>query len=265
MPLGMNPPWLVRLARPPPAPGHRPRMKARPTHRNTTIAATLMEANQYSDSPQERTDSRFSRLNDTISPRVSIHGRHLGVPVVDQARAGHRLQRHHDDPEVPVHPAGQEAGEIPEGQAVVLVEAADRGIRRGHLSQHPHHQHHQRTGECEGDHRRRTCRLDHDAAADEESRTDHPAQGNHLHVAAGQGAPQAAVWQVVPASRACRRGGHFCPGSLMQGLSPLGCVPDNIGVVCCAAFQSGYGARRRAPHAATAQRLRAPANQWLRR
>ncbi|HEY2808987.1 MAG TPA: hypothetical protein VGI91_09350 [Steroidobacteraceae bacterium] len=49
-------------------------MQATPTHRNTTIAATLMEANQYSDSPHERTDSRFRRLKVTMSPRVSAHG-----------------------------------------------------------------------------------------------------------------------------------------------------------------------------------------------
>ena len=53
-------------------------MKATPTHRNTMIAATLIEANQYSDSPQERTDSRLSSVNTSISPSVNIHGGSCG-------------------------------------------------------------------------------------------------------------------------------------------------------------------------------------------
>ncbi len=49
-------------------------MQARPRHRNTTIAATLIEANQNSDSPQERTDRRLRSENASTSARVSSQG-----------------------------------------------------------------------------------------------------------------------------------------------------------------------------------------------
>jgi hypothetical protein len=51
MPFGAKPPWEVRLEKPPPPPGHSPRMNRAPRKRNTTIAATFMEANQNSNSP----------------------------------------------------------------------------------------------------------------------------------------------------------------------------------------------------------------------
>src|SRR5277367_3963586 len=74
MPLGMKPPWAVRCLSPPPPPGQAPRIKATPKHRNTTIAATLMDANQYSASPQERTDSRLRNVKASTSARVSVQG-----------------------------------------------------------------------------------------------------------------------------------------------------------------------------------------------
>src|SRR5580692_4215930 len=74
MPFGMKPPWAVRWLSPPPPPGQAPTMKASPRHRNTTMAATLMEANQYSASPQERTDSRLRSVKDSTSARVSVQG-----------------------------------------------------------------------------------------------------------------------------------------------------------------------------------------------
>src|SRR5262249_30234943 len=74
MPRGMNPPWAVRFAKPAPEAGHAPRMYATPTHRNTMMAATLMEANQYSTSPQDRTENRFNTENDSTRASVSIHG-----------------------------------------------------------------------------------------------------------------------------------------------------------------------------------------------
>src|ERR1700743_2512184 len=74
IPLGVKPPCAVRLAKPTAGPGHRPTMQAAQTHRKTTMAATLMEANQYSASPHERTDSRFRTVNTSTSPRVTVQG-----------------------------------------------------------------------------------------------------------------------------------------------------------------------------------------------
>src|SRR5690242_10721418 len=74
MPLGMNPPWLVQWAKPPSNRGHSPRMQTAPTSRNATIAATLMDANQYSTSPQERTDRRLRTVKTSTSASVNIHG-----------------------------------------------------------------------------------------------------------------------------------------------------------------------------------------------
>ncbi len=74
MPMGRKPPCEVRLAMPPDTPGHKPRVVTSPTPRNTTIAATLIEANQYSVSPQERTDNRLSSVKRVIKPSVKRQG-----------------------------------------------------------------------------------------------------------------------------------------------------------------------------------------------
>src|SRR5262249_59258856 len=66
--------WLVRFPRPLPGSNQNPRMYASPTHRNTTMAATLIEANQNSASPQERTDSRLRRVNASMRPSVNTQG-----------------------------------------------------------------------------------------------------------------------------------------------------------------------------------------------
>jgi hypothetical protein len=68
-------------------------------------------------------------------------GRHVGKPVVQEPRSGDCLERDDDDPEVPVHPAGQESREFAECQSVVFVETPNRGIRSGHLAEHAHHEH----------------------------------------------------------------------------------------------------------------------------
>ena len=50
-PLGKNPPCAVRLEKSRLRPGHRPSTKRPPSTRKTQIVATLMPANQYSNSP----------------------------------------------------------------------------------------------------------------------------------------------------------------------------------------------------------------------
>jgi hypothetical protein len=74
-------------------------------------------------------------------------GRHPGEPVDQQPRPGHRFERDHDDPEVPIHPAGEKPCELAERQPVVFIETADGGVGGRHLSQHSHHQHDQHAGE----------------------------------------------------------------------------------------------------------------------
>ena len=50
-PVGRNPPRLVRLEKSMAWPGQRPRTKQRPRARKMQIAATLIRANRYSNSP----------------------------------------------------------------------------------------------------------------------------------------------------------------------------------------------------------------------
>ncbi|MCY1240395.1 hypothetical protein D9M72_532420 [compost metagenome] len=114
---------------------------------------------------------------------------HVGQPVAHQVGTGHGFQRHHDDPEIPVHPAGQEAGQVAHcrsvapGFACILIETAAAGHGAGHLAQHAHHQHHQEPGDQEGKDRGRAGGLDDDAAADKEACADHATERDHGHVA----------------------------------------------------------------------------------
>jgi hypothetical protein len=74
----------------------------------------------------------------------------------------------------------------PERRAAVLDERPDRRVGDRHLAEHPHDEDDEGPGQQVGHHRRR-ARLVHDrAAADEEARADHPAQGDHGHVALAQ-------------------------------------------------------------------------------
>src|SRR5690349_19388615 len=58
-PKGRKPPWAVRLEKSADLPGHTPKTNAAPNTRNTMIAATLIPANQYSNSPNDETGNRF--------------------------------------------------------------------------------------------------------------------------------------------------------------------------------------------------------------
>src|SRR5579862_3800488 len=70
-PLGAKPPYWVRLAKVGPAPEVSPKAKAAARQMNATIAATLMEANQNSNSPYERADMRLTAVITAMSPRPS--------------------------------------------------------------------------------------------------------------------------------------------------------------------------------------------------
>src|SRR3954451_24567120 len=76
-PLGKNPPWAVRLLRSKPLSGHAPTTNRTPMTRNSTMAATLIPANQNSNSPKELTEKRFVAVLSDISTRDASHS---GIP-----------------------------------------------------------------------------------------------------------------------------------------------------------------------------------------
>src|ERR1700675_811524 len=70
MPFGAKPPCAVRLATPGETPGHRPRTNVPATAKNATIAATLIEANQNSNSPNDLTEMRFVRVSKSNNAKL---------------------------------------------------------------------------------------------------------------------------------------------------------------------------------------------------
>ena len=70
-PLGKKPPWLVRLLTSKPWFGQIPTTYRVPRTRNAMIANTLIPANQYSNSPYDRTDTRLVAVISTIRPSDS--------------------------------------------------------------------------------------------------------------------------------------------------------------------------------------------------
>src|ERR1700722_18553352 len=71
MPFGAKPPCAVRLATPATAPGHRPRTYAPAAARKATIAATLIEANQNSNSPNDLTEIRFVKVSSSNNAKLT--------------------------------------------------------------------------------------------------------------------------------------------------------------------------------------------------
>src|SRR6187431_2694677 len=72
-PLGAKPPWAVRLASVAPVGEVRPKAKAAVTRTKATMAATLIDENQNSNSPYERADSRLTAVITAISARPICH------------------------------------------------------------------------------------------------------------------------------------------------------------------------------------------------
>jgi hypothetical protein len=70
--------------------------------------------------------------------------------------------------------------------AAVLDERPDGRVGDRHLAEHPHDEDDEDPGQQVGDDRRRAGLVHDRAAADEEARADHPAQGDHGHVALAQ-------------------------------------------------------------------------------
>ena len=131
---------------------------------------------------------RFVSVSDSSSDRLIQPPGCLRQPEANQPGAGDRLERHDDDPEIPVHPAGQKARELAEPRPVapsqtgVFIEGAHGRLRDGHFAQHAHDQHHQESGDHEGEDRRGPSRFDDHTAADKKSGADDAAESDHRHV-----------------------------------------------------------------------------------
>ena len=78
-PSGRKPPCAVRLLKSRSLLGHRPSTNSPPRTRNTTIAATLMPANQNSNSPNDLTENRLVAVISSISTRDSTHSGMPGI------------------------------------------------------------------------------------------------------------------------------------------------------------------------------------------
>src|ERR1700753_797621 len=72
-PLGKKPPWAVRLLKSRPCCGQKPRTNIEPSTRNATIAATLIPANQNSNSQNAATENRLVAVIETIRMPESSH------------------------------------------------------------------------------------------------------------------------------------------------------------------------------------------------
>ena len=72
-PNGKNPPWLHRLEKSSDLFGHKPRTKSEPSAMNTMIAATLIPANQNSNSPNDETENRLVAVIKISSTNADNH------------------------------------------------------------------------------------------------------------------------------------------------------------------------------------------------
>ena len=72
-PSGKNPPWLHRLEKSIDLCGHKPRTKSEPSAMNTMIAATLIPANQNSNSPNDDTENRLVAVIKISSTNADNH------------------------------------------------------------------------------------------------------------------------------------------------------------------------------------------------
>lgn len=103
-------------------------------------------------------------------------------PVLEEDGAGDGFAADSDDPEAPVEPAGDKAGTGAAAFADVVDERAEAWAGDKHFAQHAHDHDNQRTCENEGKQNTGSCAGDGSAAADEETRTDDPAESDHSDV-----------------------------------------------------------------------------------
>src|SRR6185437_8913451 len=135
-------------------------------------------------------------------------------PLMQQPGACDRLDRHDDDPEVPVQPADHEAGATPEPRARKLGEAARTRQDAGHLRQHAHDQQDQQPRDEVAEHHGRPHGCDRRGAADEQARADDAADADHRHMARRERAAERA--------RSRARGGRISGGERLRSLAAHG-------------------------------------------
>ena len=134
-PSGMNPPWAHRLEKSIDLFGHKPRTKSEPSAMNTMIAATLMPANQNSNSPKDDTENRLVAVIKIMRTKADEPQRDVD-PVLDDLRARDGLEADDDHPEIPVQPADREAGPVAQRVTGIVGERSGRRVGHGHLGQH---------------------------------------------------------------------------------------------------------------------------------
>ena len=76
-PLGAKPSAKKTRAPTKSVPGRRPKISSTPMIKNAEITATLMKANQYSNSPKPRTAARFTTVKNMTQTRAGIQP---GIP-----------------------------------------------------------------------------------------------------------------------------------------------------------------------------------------
>src|SRR5258708_38702058 len=91
-PLGANPPCAVRLPMLGWTPGHKPDTYTPAAPKNKTIAATLMEANQNSNSPKDRTETKFVAVGGHSSVRGNSQAGTPGSPNCSSPGPANRSQ-----------------------------------------------------------------------------------------------------------------------------------------------------------------------------
>src|SRR5215210_5690551 len=149
-PSGKNPPWDQRLEKSIDLSGHKPNTKSPPRAMNATIAATLMPANQNSNSPNDETENRLVAVIKIIRTREQNHSGSVD-PELDDLRARDGLEADDDHPEVPVQPPDREPGPVAHCGTGVVGEGPGRRVGHGHLGQHPHDHDDQHAGKGVGD------------------------------------------------------------------------------------------------------------------
>ena len=81
---------------------------------NATMAATLIDANQNSNSPYERVESKIRRRQQHHQHEADLPDRQRD-PSLQDGGACDRLDADDDHPEVPIEPAADEAGPAARG------------------------------------------------------------------------------------------------------------------------------------------------------
>ena len=122
------------------------------------MAATLIEANQNSNSPKDLTEIRLvsgqrQQQRQTDEPAGGSSGNQNRTrPAPATASSATTMTQKYQYIQPVKNPAklADAAADRP-GQARVFVERPDRRQRHRHLAQHAHHQHHQQAGDQEGD------------------------------------------------------------------------------------------------------------------